>query len=285
MRLHSPYFLRLSLLLPPPAIGLMVWARAWRKRHASKRGPVRSRPGGSHDDSGVLPEHAAAGPPRAGRIRQRGEGMVIQLARDGRRVLWLAHESAPKNVTAIDVTDPRKPAIILQTNLPHAEMRSNSLDLAGDLLVVAYQTARVGMTPAGFEIFDVRDPGRPSRSRSSTPRDHSRAASITCGPSTAPTFIWRPAPLTSRRESEGRSVLRIVDVRDPTHPVEVGRWWLPGTREGDAEAPPVRHAGSTAAFAPTTRTSIPSGPTARGSATSTVAPSSSTSPTWRGLGW
>ena len=26
-----------------------------------------------------------------------GEGMCIQLARDGGRVLWLAHESAPKN--------------------------------------------------------------------------------------------------------------------------------------------------------------------------------------------
>ena len=89
-----------------------------------------------------------------------GEGMVIQLARDGRRVLWLAHESAPKNVTAVDVTDPRKPSVILQTDLPHPEMRSNSLDLAGDLLVVAYQTKTVGLTPAGFEIFDVADPGQ-----------------------------------------------------------------------------------------------------------------------------
>ena len=66
-----------------------------------------------------------------------GEGMVIQLARDGRRVLWLAHESAPKNVTAVDVTDPRKPAVIFQSELPHREMRSNSLDLAGDLLVLS----------------------------------------------------------------------------------------------------------------------------------------------------
>src|SRR5262244_617834 len=87
-----------------------------------------------------------------------GEGMVIQLARDGRRVLWLAHESAPKNVTALDVTDPRKPTVILQTDLPHADMRSNSLDMAGDLLVVAYQTKRPGMQPAGVELFDVADP-------------------------------------------------------------------------------------------------------------------------------
>src|SRR5215475_4598248 len=90
-----------------------------------------------------------------------GEGMCIQLARDGRRILWLAHESAPKNFTAVDVTEPRKPSVIVQTDLPHREMRSNSLDLVGDLLVVAYQTSAAGAKPAGFEIFDVTDPGAP----------------------------------------------------------------------------------------------------------------------------
>ena len=38
-----------------------------------------------------------------------GEGMSIQIAPDGRRIIWLAHESAPKNFTAVDVSDPRKP--------------------------------------------------------------------------------------------------------------------------------------------------------------------------------
>ncbi len=32
-----------------------------------------------------------------------GEGMAVQVAKDGRRILWLAHESAPKNFTALDV--------------------------------------------------------------------------------------------------------------------------------------------------------------------------------------
>src|SRR5215467_14920809 len=90
-----------------------------------------------------------------------GEGMAIQLARDGRRVLWLGHESAPKNFTAVDVTDPRKPSVIVQTDLPNSDMRSNNLDLVGDLLVVPYQTSRVGMKPAGVEFFDVTDPGKP----------------------------------------------------------------------------------------------------------------------------
>ena len=90
-----------------------------------------------------------------------GEGMAIQRCRDGRRILWIAHESAPKNVTAVDVTNPKKPAMVTQTDLPHDRMRSNSLDLVGDLLVVAYQTSSPGLKPAGFEIFDVADPGRP----------------------------------------------------------------------------------------------------------------------------
>ena len=68
-----------------------------------------------------------------------GEGMSMQLARDGRRILWLAHESAPKNFTAVDVSDPRAPQVVVQTDLPHAQMRSNSLEVSGDLMAVAYQ--------------------------------------------------------------------------------------------------------------------------------------------------
>ena len=49
-----------------------------------------------------------------------GEGMSVQIAPDGRRILWLAHESAPKNFTAVDVSDPRKPKVVVQTDLPQA---------------------------------------------------------------------------------------------------------------------------------------------------------------------
>ena len=34
---------------------------------------------------------------------------------------------------------------------------------------------------------------------------------------------------------------RCFDVRNPSKPTEVGRWWLPGTRKGDNEPPPARH--------------------------------------------
>ena len=33
---------------------------------------------------------------------------------------------------------------------------------------------------------------------------------------------------------------RIIDVRNPSKPVEAGRWWYPGTRKGDSAPPPPR---------------------------------------------
>src|SRR5258706_10665490 len=84
-----------------------------------------------------------------------GEGMAIQVAPDGRRIIWLAHESAPKNFTGVDVSDPRKPKVVVQTALPHNNVRSNSLELTGNILAVAYQTKQPGLTPAGFDLFDV----------------------------------------------------------------------------------------------------------------------------------
>jgi hypothetical protein len=49
------------------------------------------------------------------------------------------------------------------------------------------------------------------------------------------------APDFKPRNPKDDQFYRIIDVRQPTRPVEVGRWWLPGTRDGDPEPPPVRH--------------------------------------------
>jgi hypothetical protein len=122
-----------------------------------------------------------------------GEGMGLQLAKGGRRILWLAHESAPKNFTGVDVTDPRAPRVVVQTELPHAKMRSNSLDVVGDTLAVAYQTSSPGMKPAGFELFDVSTPEEPSSSRTSIARAPIRAACTCSGSSTAKPFTCLPA--------------------------------------------------------------------------------------------
>ena len=174
-----------------------------------------------------------------------GEGMSVQIAKDGRRIIWLAHESAPKNFTGVDVSDPRKPKVVVQTDLPQAFMRSNSLEMTGDIMAVAYQTQKAGQKPAGFELFDVSVPEKP---RSISFFDCSGATSrgvhqlwfcdgeYVHMASGAPDF--KPShPLDDQ-------FYRCIDVRNPSKPVEVGRWWMPGT-SGDrqrraAAAPPAR---------------------------------------------
>ncbi len=170
-----------------------------------------------------------------------GEGMALQLTRDRRRILWLAHESAPKNFTGVDVTDPRQPRVVVQTELPHVKVRSNSLDVVGEVMAVAYQTQTTGLTPAGFDLFDVGEPEQPrliSHFDASGP--HSRGVHALWFVDGEFVHMASGAPDFQPRHPFDDQFYRIVDVRDPSRPVEVGRWWLPGTREGDMVPPPQR---------------------------------------------
>ena len=40
-----------------------------------------------------------------------GEGLALKQEPGGRRVLYIAHESAPKDFTVVDVTNPAKPRV------------------------------------------------------------------------------------------------------------------------------------------------------------------------------
>ena len=78
-----------------------------------------------------------------------GEGMSVQIAKDGRRIIWLAHESAPKNFTGVDVSDPRNPKVVVQTDLPQA--------------VYALEFARIVRRHHGGRLPDPE--GRPAAGR------------------------------------------------------------------------------------------------------------------------
>jgi hypothetical protein len=170
-----------------------------------------------------------------------GEGMGMQRTRDGRRILWLAHESAPKNFTGVDVTDPRAPKVIVQTDLPHARMRSNSLDVVGDVMAVAYQTSGVNIQPAGFDLFDVSEPERPKRiAHFDASGPHSRGVHALWFVDGEYIHLSGGAADFKPRDPKDDQFYRVVDVRKPARPQEVGRWWLPGTRDGDDAPPPAR---------------------------------------------
>ena len=170
-----------------------------------------------------------------------GEGTAL-LERGGSRYLYIAHEQGPVNFSVLDVSDPRAPRLLAQTTLPHGEVRSNSLAVADDLMVVAYQVRTPGQQPAGIEVFDL---SRPAEPRSvgfldlSGPRSRGthwvgytggRYAYLSTGtPDSRPTH-----PLDDQFPV-------IVDLAQPHRPAVAGQWWLPGTQESDGVPPPVRH--------------------------------------------
>jgi hypothetical protein len=171
-----------------------------------------------------------------------GEGIGVQVPKDGRRIAWIAHESAPKNFTGVDVSDPRNPKVIVQTDLPEMHMRSNSLDVSGDIMAVAYQTKKVGQKPAGLELFDISVPEKP---RSIAFYDCSGVQSRGVHQ------LWfcdgefvhmaSGAPDFKPSHPNDDQFYRCIDVRNPSKPTEVGRWWMPGTSSTDNVKPPPRH--------------------------------------------
>lgn len=170
-----------------------------------------------------------------------GEGIALHAA-GGRRTLYVAHESGPINFSAVDVTDPRAPRVINQTRLPHRDVRSNSLAAVGDLLAVAYQVTSPGGKPAGLELFDISRPEDPRPiAFFDTSGPHSRGAHFVWFVDGCLAYISSGMPDFEPTNPLDDQITVIVDLSDPSHPVEAGRWWVPGTRVGDAEPPPVRH--------------------------------------------
>jgi hypothetical protein len=171
-----------------------------------------------------------------------GEGMSMQLTAAGRRILWLAHESAPKNFSGVDVTDPLHPRVICQTELPHRNVRSNSLEVCGDLMVVAYQTSTHGLQPAGVEMFDIANPEAPRAiGFFDCSGPCSRGVHQVWFIDGKTVYFAGGAPDFTPRNLLDDQPFRAIDVSDPTKPREISRWWFPGVAEGDTAPPPPRH--------------------------------------------
>jgi hypothetical protein len=204
-----------------------------------------------------------------------GEGCTMQLTKDGRRILWMAHESAPKNFTAVDVSDPLNPKMVVQTDLPHNRVRSNSLEVVGDMMAVAYQVrssggspndpnrikADLGQKPAGFDLFDISKPEEPRRiSHFDRSGPHSLGAHCLWFVDGEYVHISSGAPDFQPRNPKDHQFYQIVDVRNPSKPVEAGRWWYPGQREGDSEPPMKRHPKFDGGYRPHNMTIYPERP-------------------------
>jgi hypothetical protein len=170
-----------------------------------------------------------------------GEGLALKQYSDGRRVLFLAHESPPMCVSIIDVTKPEDPKVIKQIPIDGPNLRCNSLGFAGDTLAVAHQTDQPGQPGAGVNVYDIADPANPRQvSHFDTSGPHSRGVHYLYFAGGPYAYLSTGARDFTPHNQLDDQFLMIVDLSDPAQPKEVGRWWMPGTRVGDEEPPPPR---------------------------------------------
>ena len=171
-----------------------------------------------------------------------GEGMHIHQTRDGRRILYLAHESAPKDITSVDVTDIANPRVMVQTEQQYPYMRSNSLSIVGDTMLVAYQSLEPGQPGTGMGVYDISNVEEPRQiGFLDTSGPYSRGCHCLWWVDGNYAHLSTGAADFQPRDQKDDQFYMIVDVSDPTNPVEAGRWWFPGTREGDDTPPVARH--------------------------------------------
>lgn len=182
----------------------------------------------------LLGWHDLNGADAGGRM---GEGIAIQQL-GNRRIGYFATESGPIGMSVVDVTDPREIGVLAQVQAENDHVRFNSLSMSGNILVVARQTQQPGQQPAGVAVYDASDP------------EHLRQLSFfdTSGPySRGCHFVWfvdgrymhlsTGMPDFKPTNQKDDQLYVTVDLQDPEHPVEVGRWWLPGMKDGEPPLP------------------------------------------------
>jgi hypothetical protein len=198
----------------------------------------------------IAVQSAAAAAPDRSNLRLVGQSSLNDAGKGGeglalkdygsRRILFLAHESAPQCLSVVDVTNPTKPVVIKQLPVEADFVRCNSLALSGNTLVVARQSEKIGQPHGGITTYDVSDPSAPKQlSYFDLTGPNSRGTHYLTFTDGKYAYLSTGAADFKPKNPLDDQMLMIVDLQDPTHPKEIGRWWVPGTREGDdAPAPP-----------------------------------------------
>jgi hypothetical protein len=162
----------------------------------------------------------------------KGDGMQVMRHED---VLYVGHAGTSRAGTSIlDVSDPRHPKLVDQWQAPD-NTHTHKVQVADGLLLVNHErfpyrpTGPLGPHSAGLAVYDLADPSAPKQIafwESSGKGVHR--------------IVWeggRFAHVSVTPEGFTDRIWMILDLSDPHHPVEVGRWWWPGQWAAGGEQP------------------------------------------------
>jgi hypothetical protein len=178
-------------------------------------------------DAGAAP-HASPNIRHLARMELPGGG---QIAIQG-SYAFVGHQNGPEGTTILDISDPRKPKIVSRLMTPNFVTHTHKVRVVGDLMFINSEhqpgTPRAKFTDPGFVIYDVKDKSNPKLVKFVP--THGRGVHR---------FDLDENYAYMSTEAEGfvGNILVIYDIRNPSQPSEVGRWWLPQQNVAAGETP------------------------------------------------
>src|SRR5437763_5196378 len=144
-------------------------------------------------------------------------------------VAYIGHIKPPDGTSIVDVSDPAKPRKLAEIKIPDGTL-SHKVRVENDVMLVNREIFPIGRHDpdfrGGLEIFDVSRPSQPRQMGSWPARGMHRF-----------TFDGRYVYGSPELDGYRGNVVGIIDCKEPSHPQEVGRWWMPGQWTAGGEPP------------------------------------------------
>ncbi|MFP5331658.1 MAG: LVIVD repeat-containing protein [Acidimicrobiia bacterium] len=152
-----------------------------------------------------------------------GDGM--QPMRHG-DVMYVGHFGVSRMGTSIlDVSDPRTPSLIRQWPAPEGA-HTHKVQVADGLLCVNHEAFRGGVPQrVGIAVYSLEDPTNPRE-----------IGFWDSGGKGVHRIVWeggRFAYVSATPDGFDQRIWVVVDLTDPSRPVERARWWWPGMADGE----------------------------------------------------
>jgi len=154
-----------------------------------------------------------------------GDGMQIMRMGDA---LYVGHFGpSGMGTSVLDVADPAQPTVVKQWLAPPGS-HTHKVQTADGLLLVNHELFRsTAPAPVGMAVYDLADPFDPRP-----------IGFFDTGGRGVHRIVWeggRFAYVSATPDGFSGRIWLIVDMTDPTRPIEAGRWWWPGMWTGGGE--------------------------------------------------
>jgi len=179
-------------------------------------------------------EHAPVCSPNIRHLCRRDLGGAGQITIDG-NYAYLGYMYGPEGTSILDISDPRNPKMLSTLLLENPQSHSHKVRVVGDLMVVnSEQRPQHGVRKdpdydeGGFKIYDISDRTDPKLI----------AFQKTWGKGVHRFDLDENyAYISTEMEGFVGNILAIYDIRNPSKPEEVSRWWMPGQNAAAGETP------------------------------------------------